>query len=142
MIHPDFFTSASMNGVSVSAMLTFAGIWCWADDFGRGEDDESLVKAAVWPRRRSMTEAKVRAEMDALVVKGVLCQYRITGHDLIHVTNWSEHQKVSHPTKSKLPPCPTHDPAAYEEFMSDSDTATDKFRSDSGAIRESLRSAS
>lgn len=142
MIHPDFFISASMNDVSVSAMLTFAGIWCWADDFGRGEDDESLVKAAVWPRRRAMTEKKVRADMDALVGKGVLCRYVVTGHALVHVTNWSEHQSVSHPTKSKLPPCPAHDAEDFETFMADSDPMTDKFRIDSGAIRESLRSAS
>jgi len=142
MIHPDFFISATMNDVQPHTMLTFAGIWCWADDYGRGENDESLVKAAVWARRRTMTEKKVRADMDALTARGVLCEYEVNGHRLVHVTNWSEHQKVSHPTDSKLPPCPAHEPDEFEEFGRQSDPATDKFRTGSRGVRENLRSAS
>lgn len=142
MIHPDFFVSATMNELPYTAMLTFAGVWCWADDYGRGEDDPALVKAAVWPRRRAMSEKKVEADLDALVDAEVLCRYEVTGHALIHVTNWREHQKVQHPTRSKLPPCPAHEPDAFAAFMEDDDPATDKFRVDSKAVREGLRSAS
>src|SRR5690606_37420089 len=97
MIHPDFFTSATMNALPVTTMVTFAGIWTWADDYGRGEWAPELVKAAVWPRRRSMTEAKVEQAMTQLVDAGVLCQYVVAGHVLLHVTSWSEFQQVSHP---------------------------------------------
>lgn len=139
MLHPDFFTSATMNDLPMSAMVTFAGVWCWADDYGRGEDDAALVKAAVWPRRRTMTEKKVQSDLDALVGAGVLCRYEVTGHALIHVTNWGEHQKVQHPTKSKLPPCRAHEPEAWDEFMAADDPTTDKYRVDSRAVHESLR---
>ncbi len=142
MIHPDFFVSATMNDLPVSAMLTFAGIWCWADDYGRGEDDEALVKAAVWPRRRSMTEKKVRSDIDALTSHDVICKYIVAGHYLIHVTNWGEHQKVQHPTPSKLPPCQAHDPEAWDQFMNGTDPATEKFRSDSRAAHEKIWRAS
>lgn len=142
MLSPDFFISRTMNDVSIQTMLTFAGIWCWADDFGRGEDDETLVKATVWPRRRSVSESKVRADMDTLVAKNVLCQYVIEGHALIHVINWREHQKISHATRSKLPPCPEHEPEAWATFLIDDDPALAKFRSDSGAIPESIRRVS
>lgn len=142
MIHPSFFESATMNALPVPTMLTFAGVWCWVDDFGRAEDDESLAKAAIWPRRRAITERKTRAMLDELAESAVVCKYVVTGHRLLHVVNWREHQTVSHPTKSKLPPCPAHEPAEWDAFMEDSDPATDKFRVDSGAIREGLRNVS
>lgn len=142
MIHPDFFVSATLNDLPISVMVTFAGIWCWADDYGRGEDDAALVKAAVWPRRRSMTEKKVAADVENLIGAHVLCRYEVAGHRLLHVVNWREHQKVQHPTPSKLPPCPEHEPEKWREFAQDDDPATGKFRTDSRISREGLRSAS
>ncbi len=142
MLSPEFFISGTMNDLSVQTMVTFAGIWCWADDFGRGEDDETLVKAAVWPRRRAVTETKVRADMDALVAREVLCQYRVVGHRLIHVVSWKEHQSISHPTKSKLPPCEIHEPEAWALFLINSDPALHKFRADSGTAPERIRRVS
>ena len=142
MLSPDFFTSSTMNALPVEVTFTFAGIWCWADDYGRGENDEALVKAAVWPRRRKFTERVVRAHMDALIEAGVLCAYSVNGIDLVHVVSWNEHQKISHPTKSKIAPCRQHHAAAWEEFVSGTDSALQKFRSHSGTTPEYLRRAS
>lgn len=142
MLSPEFFTSATMNGLPMQTMLTFAGIWCWVDDFSRGEDDESLVKASVWPRRQSVKEKHVRADMDRLADVGVLCQYTVCGVRLIHVTSWAEHQKISHPTKSKLPPCEVHEPEAWLEFLNNDDPALHKFRTDARFTPEPLRNHS
>lgn len=142
MLAPEFFTSATMNAVSVESMLTFAGIWTAFDDFGRGENDETLIKAAVWPRRRAMSERKVRACIDELIESRVLCAYTVNGIDLLHVTSWREHQKISHATKSKLAPCQEHEPEAWAAFAIDDDHALAKFRTDSGAAPEWIRSLS
>lgn len=139
MISPEFFTSSTMNALPIQTMLTFAGIWCWADDFGRGEDDEKLVRASVWVRRPSMTEKRVRADMDALAATEALCQYLVNDIRLIHVTSWNEHQKISHPAKSKLPPCQIHESEAWAAFLMNTDAALHKFRSDSGATPANLR---
>lgn len=141
MMHPAFFTSAAMNDLPITAMVTFAGIWCWADDYGRGEDDPALVKAAVWPRRRSMSEKKVAADLDGLADQGVLCRYEVAGHGLIHVVNWREHQTVQHPTPSKLPPCEAHQPDEWAAFMESDDPRTEKYRV-SRTSHENLRRTS
>ena len=141
MIHPDFFTSATLNALPVTTMLTFAGIWTWADDYGRGEWAPDLVKAAVWPRRKSMTEAKVEAAMAQLVEAHVLCYYEVAEHALLHVTAWSEFQQVSHPAKPKLPPCITHEPGDYADFLNASDVAREKFRNASGGRPEGLHAS-
>ena len=129
MLDPEFFLSATMNALSMQTMLTFAGFWCFADDFGRAEDDESLVRASVWPRRKSMTDKKVRTDLDILADAGPLCQYTVCDVRLIHATSWKEHQSISHPTKSKLPPCEKHEPEAWFAFLETTDPALHKFRS-------------
>lgn len=142
MVDPNFFTSRTMNDLPVVTMLTFAGIWCYADDYGRGEDDETMVHAAVWPRRSTMNAKKVRADLDALAHVGVLCRYEVNGFRLMHVTSWAEHQKISHPAKSKLPPCPTHEPEAWAVFLEDDDQEREKYRDVSRAAPEPLRRTS
>jgi len=116
MLHADFFTSKATNDVSIVAMVTFAGMWCYVDDSGRGEDDAALVRAFIWPRRKSVSEKHVKAALDDLVAQDVLCRYTAAGAHLIHVTHWREHQKVQHPTPSKLAPCPIHDTDEWEAF--------------------------
>lgn len=142
MLSPDFFTSKTLNELPVEAMVTFEGIWCFADDYGRAEDDEVMVKAQVWARRKSVTEKKVGLYLDQLVDKRVLCRYTVAGFPLMHVVNWDEHQKVSHATPSKFPGCPRHEPEAWEAFRSGLDPTLEKFRSDSGDVREIPRRVS
>lgn len=138
MLHADFFTSRAMNNVSVVAMVTFEGMWCWADDKGRGEDDPALVKAFVWPRRKSVTERHVAEAVDALEAEGVLCRYVVEDARYVHITHWREHQKVQHPTPSKLPPCPIHDTEEWEAFASTRAFARDVLMSGSRKAHEPL----
>ena len=141
MLSPEFFTSAPVNRLPVTAMVTFAGLWCYLDDYGRGEDDTALIKAAIWPRRRSQSEQKVAADLNAIEAEGLICRYshtlpRLSSREfstvknwqsdqsvtdirrLLHIPTWAEHQKISHPTPSKYPPCPKHEStenAAYQQ---------------------------
>lgn len=110
-IKPQLFTSERVDEYAGDMFRTFAGLFCYADDKGRGRDDEHLVKAEVWPRVKRMTAAKVRAHIDAIAAPkdGPLCQYRVDGKDYFHFLNWTEHQKINRPTPSKLPCCPTHE---------------------------------
>lgn len=138
MLDPAFFTSGPVNKLPVTAMVTFAGLWCYFDDYGRGEDDPALVKAAVWPRRRSQTEAKVAADLDAIEAGHLICRYEVGGVSLMHSTSWDEHQKISHPTASKLPPCPRHESGLYDFFLRESGDGRDRFRNGSGNAPESF----
>jgi hypothetical protein len=132
MLSPEFFSSAPVNRLPIPAAMTFAGLWCYLDDFGRGEDDAALVKAVVWPRRRSQTEAKVARDLDLIVAESLLCRYvtpvihsqelvKIPSRDhaerLIHSPSWPEHQKISHPTPSKFMPCPIHEIQLHAAYL-------------------------
>jgi len=78
---------------------------------------------------KSMTDRKVRTDLDILADAGPLCQYSVCDVALIHATSWKEHQSISHPTKSKLPPCEKHEPEAWFAFLESTDPALHKFRS-------------
>lgn len=136
MLSPDFFTSRPVNSLSFSAMITFAGLWTYFDDYGRGEDDPALVKAAVWPRRRSMTEARVAADLDSIAAQELICRYTVAQVRLIHSPNWGEHQKISHPTASKLPPCKEHEPEQWASYLQERRDGRDRFRNGSGKAPE------
>lgn len=136
MMAPEFFSSAPVNRLSIPAMMTFAGLWCYFDDYGRGEDDAALVKATVWPRRRAQTEQRIGKDLDSMAAEGLICRYEVGGERLMHTPSWDEHQKISHKTASKLPPCPKHEPDDYESYLRQSGDSRDRFRRDSGMTPE------
>ena len=142
MISPEFFTSHAINSLEIDAAMTFAGLWCYADDYGRAEDDVDLVKATVWPRRRSQTIKRVERHLDELESRGLICRYEVNGFRLLHCPSWSEHQRLNRPTPSRIAPCPIHEAGEYEEFLGSSDTRTEKYRDFSRITHESLMSDS
>lgn len=160
MLSPEFFISGPVNRLSIPAMVTFAGLWCYVDDYGRGEDDTALIRAAIWPRRRSQSEAKVAADLDAIAAEGLVCRYiaskgtaklsseTVTERSryqpvttllrVIHLPTWNEHQKISHKTDSKLPPCPEHEPQAYTAYLREHAQIPESSRNGAGTEPESL----
>lgn len=132
MLSPEFFSSGPVSRLPVTAMLTFAGLWCYFDDFGRGEDDADLVKAAVWPRRKAHTPKKIAADLDAIEAEHLICRYEVGGVRLMHAVSWNEHQKISHPTGSRLPPCPDHEAVLWTTFARETGGSLDRFRNGSG----------
>jgi hypothetical protein len=138
MLAAEFFTSSTVNLLSIPAMVTFEGLWVYADDYGRGEDDVTMVKATVWPRRREVTEKKIGGHLDEIEGVGLICRYVVAAVPLLHIMSWHEHQKISHRSPTKLPPCREHEPGLWESFLRDSGGPLERFRSVSGKTPERL----
>lgn len=139
MLSPEFFTSAPVNSLSIPAMVTFAGLWCYADDYGRAEDDVTMIKATIWPRRRSQTEAKVASDLANLEFAGLICRYSVAQVPLLHMPTWHEHQQISHRGREKYPPCRSHEPGLWDAFLRDDSPALAKFRRPSGNPPETFQ---
>lgn len=136
MLYPAFFSSEQIATLSLHAAYTFAGFWCFADDRGRLLDDAEELWAQVWfKRRREVGMGDCGALVDELVAGGQLCRYRVGGAGFLHAVSWDEHQKISHPTASKLPPCPEHHGVEWAVWWKDDDTATDRWRQVEKALR-------
>jgi hypothetical protein len=101
-IKPEFFTSETVAELPVRARLTWIGLWTYCDDHGRCRDNVKLVKAAVWALD-DVSLVSIEKDLSDLHQAGLILRYTVDGKSFIQVTNWTEHQKVSHPTDSKFP---------------------------------------
>lgn len=105
-IKPEFFTSLTIDKLSLTAQRTFVGLWTYADDHGRGLDDTRLIKAAIWPLRDAHTATKVEKDMKALAELGLIQRYEIDGGRFFQILGWAEHQRVNRPSTSRIPQAP------------------------------------
>ncbi len=104
-IKPDFFTSDTVAELSLRARLTWIGLWTYCDDHGRCRDNVKLIKAAVWPLD-DVSLTNIEKDLADLQACGVVYRYEIDAKQYLQITNWEEHQRVSHPTDSKIPAPP------------------------------------
>lgn len=131
MLWPAFFGSDQLAHLPLAACRTYEGFWCFADDRGRMLDDPAQLWADVWIKRRSIDHVSiddVETHLELLTENGQLCRYEVGGGAFRHVIAWDEHQKINHPTTSKLPPCPHHQGREWASWWRADDTATDRWR--------------
>jgi len=111
-IKPSMFSSLTVCSWPVQVRWTFAGLFTYVDDKGRGLDEPRLVKAELYPLDDAMTAKKVTEHLDQIAKNGPLCRYYVDGVPYLHITSWREHQRINRPSPSRIPPCPTHEPDA------------------------------
>lgn len=113
-IKPSIFSSLTVCAWPIPVRWTFAGLFTYLDDHGRGLDETRLIKAELYPLDDQMTAKKIEQHLTLIARDGPLCRYELDGQAYLHVVSWKEHQRVNHPGKSKIPPCPTHERPAEE----------------------------
>jgi hypothetical protein len=136
-IKPEFFTSLTIADQPLSARLTFIGLWTYVDDNGVGLADPRLIRASVWPLEEAPDILqRTREDLQSLHAARLVTLYEASGKALVAVSNWSEHQKVSHPRKPRYP--------RPEEVSQPSGTPSDQDSceppEDSGEAPEDLQS--
>lgn len=102
-IKPGFFANEGLSEVSELAQILAGGLICYADDDGYFDANPLLIKAAVFPLRRNVQEEQIVALLPELSRIGY-CRFG-TGPDgkrYGHVVKFKDHQKVSHPSPSKI----------------------------------------
>jgi hypothetical protein len=103
------FTSRTTTRLPIPVRWTFVGLILYVDDYGRGEDEPRLIKAEVWPMDDKITPRTVEQHIDMIAEDGTVCRYQVDGERYLHLPSWSRNQRVSHPTDSRIPACPTHE---------------------------------
>ncbi|WP_308467775.1 hypothetical protein [Rathayibacter soli] len=108
-LKPEFFSSEDVAALPVPVRLTFAGLFCYADDYGRANANAALVKASVWPLDDDVTTGVVDEYLLTLAEGGQIKFYTVGPRTYLQIVNWARHQKVDRPSKSNIPAPPNDD---------------------------------
>ncbi|WP_435597106.1 hypothetical protein [Streptomyces anulatus] len=135
-IKPELRTSITVSMWPREVRYFFILLWGYFDDYGRGVDDELLIASDCFPRDRDVTSEVVDGWLETIAESGPLCRYEVDGRNYLHAPNWREHQKPSHPTRSKIPPCPDDEPDDFKRWR---EVNPQRLRSRSRKSREALQ---
>lgn len=98
-------TSKSINALSDFQFRLWAYLITYVDDFGRGSAEPDILKGFVFPRRKCVTEASIKAALADLANMGLIHLYEVDGDSYLCLRNWEKHQKPRAAT-SKYPEPP------------------------------------
>lgn len=105
-IKPEIRISETVNSWPVEVRYFWIMLWGYVDDHGRGRDNAKLIVADTYPLDDSVTAEDVQQWLHILAKAKVIQRYTVAGKNYLAVTNWSEHQRPSHPAKSVIPEPP------------------------------------
>lgn len=108
-IKPDAFKSDTLSQIPRGVRWTFAGLWTYFDDEGRGRDNLRLIKAELYPQDDHVSLDDIATDLKQLEQIGSVCRYSADGKDYLHAPAWKEHQSINRKSEPKHPPCPVHD---------------------------------
>lgn len=100
-IKPEFFTNDRLSELPECVHLAAAGLLTYADDYGYFNANPGLIKAAIFPLRESFVSIpEILRRLQTIdylrLSKGV------DGRDYGWIVEFDTHQRVSHPTESKI----------------------------------------
>ena len=101
-IKPHFLRSRSMRRVSCMARLTFIQLWLMADDAGRLNAHPLVLARGLYPGDGEAAE-RLPGWLDELERQHCIERYTVDRLDYMRIVNWRRHQKIYHPTPSRLP---------------------------------------
>lgn len=119
-IKPDFWQHPKVTSVSRDARLYFLGLLNEADDEGRLRYSGKRLAGVIFPNDDDVNGPDVDAWTAELERVGLVLRYQVDGAPLLLVIGFTEHQKVSHPSPSRLPSPP-------ESFANGSRTTPETF---------------
>lgn len=113
-IKPELRRSLTVAAWPREVRYAWVLLWGYLDDHGKGVDDARMVASDLFPLDRDVSEAKMERWLTQMAAQPddpselpPLCRYQVHGRFYLHAMKWA-HQKISHPTASRLPDCPEH----------------------------------
>jgi hypothetical protein len=104
-IKPHFLRSRSMRAVSPLARLTFIQLWLVADDAGRLGAFPRYLALELYPGDKEAI-GLLPGWLDELERQHCIERYTVDKLEYLRIVNWRRHQKIYHPTPSRLPARP------------------------------------
>lgn len=104
-IKPEFWSDEKLSECSLSARLTFIGLWTFADDEGRMEYQPARLRMQIFPCG-SVTMKSLTEWLGELSERSLIRVYEVDGKTYLDIPNFAKHQRINRPTASKFPEPP------------------------------------
>lgn len=101
-IKPEFPQSESMGRVSREARLLFVLLWTVCDDDGRSRAASRMLASLLYPYDDDAPK-QIDGWLTELERENCIERYQVEGSTYLQVCKWRNHQRIDHPTASKLP---------------------------------------
>lgn len=105
-IKPEFFADELLGTLPRDLRLLYVGLWTLADDDGRFRANPALIRSALFPYDEDLTQHQVSDWLGTLAGHDRVLLYEHGGQQYGVIRRWSQHQKIAHPSLSKLPAPP------------------------------------
>lgn len=138
-VSPTLRSSETCAAWSREVRYAWVLLWGYLDDYGRGVDNARVIAADCFPFDDDVTADLMGDWLITYEAAGSICRYEVEQKRYLHALNWSDHQKPQHPSKVRIPPCPTHEPGAHLRWSKDRESERAKV---SGGPHEGLVTAS
>lgn len=106
-IKPEFWRSNDIAAMNREQRLLFVGLWSYVDDDGVGRDELSAIIGDLFSSDVIADPAGtldyVKSGLKMLAEKHLVTRYVFEGHGYLKITNWTPHQRIDHPNKSRYP---------------------------------------
>ncbi len=119
-VRPEFFTDAKMARLSHSARLLYIGLWCLADDDGRGRLLPKHIEGELFPYEK-IDFLGLWHELEST---RRVRTYQIDGEQFFVIPKFTEYQKPNRKYDSKLPEPPGDDDGTL--FDTDDERSTQR----------------
>lgn len=114
-IKPEYWSDERMATVGLEARLLLIGLLNLADDEGRLRGHPALIRGALFPYD-DLTNAQVAGWLEELEAAGRIQRYQADGESFVWVRNFLKHQKIDHPSASRLPTPPAESSESPREL--------------------------
>jgi PAS domain-containing protein len=106
-IKPEFWRSDDIASLDWETRLFFVGLWSYVDDNGVGIDRLASIAADLFSgdleRDPPETFVRVSRGLQTLSEAGRITRYTVENKAYLEITNWSKHQRIDKPNKSRFP---------------------------------------
>lgn len=106
-LKPEFFRSKKLARCTLAARLTYQGLWCEADDHGRGVAESRVLAGAIWPLDDTIGWEQVDEHLAELEQVGCIVVYEVDGDRYYEIRSWEEHQSAAYRRGKPIHPAPT-----------------------------------
>lgn len=102
-IKPEFPQSETIGRLSRDSRLLFVQLWTFVDDEGRSRAASRMLASVLFPYDDDAPKL-ISSWLNELERERCILRYTVEGTTYLQVCNFGKHQKIDHPSKSKIPP--------------------------------------